>query len=329
MPPGSLLLSTRAPIGYVAEVSNRTAFNQGCRGLVPTVPVNVRYFRYQLSSLTERLNAWGQGSTFVELSSDALATFPLVVPSPAIQQTIADYLDRETSRIDVLIAAKRRMAKLLEERLAIYRRQLLMSPDHVLQPLKRTWRVVDCKHRTPTYVDQGYPVISPGDATPGRLEVSRAHRFVSEADYRDLTSAGRQPRKGDVIYSRNASIGIAAFVDTDKPVCMGQDVCLISSDHASQLFLTYFLNSLGLDQLEEQKVGSTFSRVNIAQILELIVPTPNPGDQRRIAQQLDEGTMSQQAVASRLETQIMLLRERRQALITAAVTGQLDIPEAA
>jgi len=105
---------------------------------------------------------------------------------------------------------------------------------------------------------------------------------------------------------------------------MGQDVCLISSEHASQLYLTYFLNSLGLDQLEEQKLGSTFSRVNIAQILDLIVPTPSPDEQRRIAQHLDETTALYRTLVSNIETQVVLLREKAQALVTAAVTGQVE-----
>lgn len=290
------------------------------------------YFRHLLKSdvLVSRLDNIAQGIRQGRtIAVEDFNELRLPVPPAGAQRAIADYLDRETARIDALLAAKQRMVRLLDERLAIYIRHVLVSGDQPWLPLKRTWRVVDCKHRTPSYVDHGYPVISPGDATPGRLDLSRAHRFVDESEYRDLAGGDRKPKAGDIIYSRNASIGIAAFVDTEAPFCMGQDVCLISSDQASQLFLTYFLNTLGIDQLEAQKIGSTFSRVNISQILELIVPTPPPDDQRRIAQQLDETASSHRAVVGPLESQIALLQERRQSLITAAVTGQPDIPQAA
>lgn len=79
VPAGSLIVSTRAPIGYIAETTATTAFNQGCRGLVPVVELDTRYFRYQLGAITDRLTAAGQGSTFVELSSDALAATEVVV----------------------------------------------------------------------------------------------------------------------------------------------------------------------------------------------------------------------------------------------------------
>ena len=80
VPAGSLIVSTRAPIGYVAETTTPMALNQGCRGLVPRTELDVRFFRYQLLVSEGQLQARGQGSTFVELSTDALACFPLMVP---------------------------------------------------------------------------------------------------------------------------------------------------------------------------------------------------------------------------------------------------------
>jgi len=66
---------------------------------------------------------------------------------------------------------------------------------------------------------------------------------VDEGDYLDLTDGGWGPRRGDIIYSRNASIGIAAYVDTDRLSCMGQDVCLVTSEDQGRLYLSYVLNS--------------------------------------------------------------------------------------
>ncbi len=91
------MLSTRAPIGYVAETTSEMAFNQGRRGLVPKTRFDVRYFRYQFVSLSSKLISEGQGSTFVELSGDSLAAVPLHVPPVGQQSAIADYLDAETA----------------------------------------------------------------------------------------------------------------------------------------------------------------------------------------------------------------------------------------
>jgi type I restriction enzyme, S subunit len=256
-----------------------------------------------------------------------LRDFPIFVEG-AEQRAIADFLDAETSRIDTLIAKKRRMMSLLVRCRDAAIRSALFGEWPVV-PLKRRWQVVDCKHRTPAYVDNGYPVVSPGDATPGTLDLSRCHRFVGEADFMDLTEGGRRPARGDIVYSRNASIGIAAFVDTDVPFCMGQDVCLITSDRQDQRFLTYALNTLGVDQLEVEKVGSTFSRINVAQIVEMLIPCPDVDKQRTIADVLDRVSERFAKLERKLARQIELVHEHRQALITAAVGGQLEIPRAA
>jgi type I restriction enzyme, S subunit len=245
---------------------------------------------------------------------------PVLLPPLAEQRAIAEYLDAETRRTDALIAKKQKLIRLLDERWGQYvRRELRASGRPV--PLKRGWTVMDCKHRTPAYQPSGYPVVSPGDATPGRLDLSRCHRFVAWDDFADLTGGGRRPYRGDVIYSRNASIGIASYVDSDEPFCMGQDVCLITSKVNDGLFLAYALNSLGVDQLEKLKLGSTFSRVNISQILELEVPLPAPEAQHRVTARIDDRKRRHELTVGKLARQIDLISERRAALIFAAVTG--------
>lgn len=96
VPANSLLVSTRAPIGYVARVEHPTAFNQGCRGLVPRAEANLRFFTYQLVAQRSLLEAHGQGSTFAELTGDSLMALPLGTPPLKEQGALADYLDAET-----------------------------------------------------------------------------------------------------------------------------------------------------------------------------------------------------------------------------------------
>lgn len=266
------------------------------------------------------------GVNIFHLGSERVGELPAAFPSLAAQQAIADFLDVETARIDGIVSKRERQIELGELRtdVAVKERLSKVGP---LTPLRRTWRVIDCKHRTPTYVANGYPVVSPGDVTPGVLDLRRCHRYVDRPDFDALTE-GRSPRRGDIIYSRNASIGIAAYVDTDEQFTMGQDVCLITSPSQSQRYLTHVLNTLGLDQLEQQKIGSTFSRVNISQILDLLVPLPTRDDQIQIASQIDSIRVASGKMTDARGRQVALLRERRQALITAAVTGEIDVSTA-
>ena len=332
---GDVLVTKDGTIGKVAlvpEVHAKATLNSGVFRVTPVPSIlDSRFLFWVLESKLFRhfVGLLGAGSTISHLYQRDFIDFEVPAPSLVAQRAIADYLDTETARIDALIEKKQRMIKLLDQRLSMYIRSRVSSLDCPVLPLKRAWQVVDCKHRTPDYLEEGYPVVSPGEATPGRLELSRAHRFVSEADYQDLASPPRRPSRGDIIYSRNASIGIASYVDTDEPFCMGQDVCLITSTDQNQLYLAYVLNTLGVDQLEEQKIGSTFSRVNITQIVELAIPTPNVAAQAEIAHELDEKSEKHAVVAKKLTHQVALLQERRQALITAAVTGEFEIKGAA
>ncbi len=116
-----------------------------------------------------------------DLPWDEFACIKVGIPELAVQRAVADFLDAETARIDALIEKKQRMVELLRVRFDAFTRLLIASLDSPSVPLKRYWSVVDCKHRTPDYVADGIPVVSPGDATPGRLDLSRCHRFVSAA----------------------------------------------------------------------------------------------------------------------------------------------------
>ncbi len=327
--PGDILMSVRAPVGALNMADKRVGVGRGLCAIRPRPQTDRRFLWWAMHARRSRLIASAVGSTYDAVTADMVGALRIPAPPLSEQRAIADYLDTETTRIDALIVKKRRMCVLVVERAAAEIRHRLLSAAAPWLPLKRRWQVVDCKHRTPSYRDEGYPVVSPGDATPGRLDLTRAHRFVDEADFRDLAAPPRRPKRGDIIYSRNASIGIASYVDTDQQFCMGQDVCLITSTDQNQLFLSYALNTVGVDQLEEAKIGSTFSRVNIAQILEVSVPCPEPAVQAEMAVEFDQVAARIDVTVRKLTRQVELLVEHRQALITAAVTGELTVPGAA
>lgn len=336
--PGDIVLNRmRAFQGAVGIARRRGIVSPDYTVLQASSGADPRYFHHLLRShlfvgeMVLRLRGIGSTDTgsvrTPRINWEDLGDIDVTAPPLAEQRAIADYLDAETARIDALIAKKQQLIHLLEERCGQWIRDAFVRFSPWV-PLKRGWSVTDCQHRTPEYEPAGYPVVSPGDTTPGRLSLDRCHRFVGESDFISLTSGGRLPKRGDVVYSRNASIGIASFVDTTTPFCMGQDVCLISSERNSGLLLSYALNSIGVDQLAELKLGSTFSRVNIGQIVELRVPLPSVQEQEELAARFDERKEHHDRTVAHLTRQIGLLAERRQALITAAVTGEFAVPGA-
>ena len=269
-------------------------------------------------------------------------------PPLAAQHVIAAFLDRETARIDALVAAKRRLIALLhEKRAALIARAVTrgLDPDVPTKDsgvawlgrvpahwevgyLRRFASVTDCKHYTVSFADDGLPVASVSELSGNRFSLKAAKR-TTLAEYNFLR-AGRVPRRGDLLYCRNASVGLVGYIDTDEPFALGQDVCLIDAQGLDGRYLYYQLVSRAVTaQLESKMVGSTFNRINVADIKEFAITWPPPVEQAVIAQYLEEATAHlarQELLACQT---IDRLIEYRSTLITSAVTGRIDVRAAA
>jgi len=115
VPIGSLVLSTRAPIGYLAISGVELCTNQGCKCLVLRNSDHIQFFYYLLFGARLELELWGEGTTFQELAKGKLETIYFPVPPLSEQQAIAQFLDQETTKIDTLVAKTQTSIKKLKE----------------------------------------------------------------------------------------------------------------------------------------------------------------------------------------------------------------------
>lgn len=115
VPRGSIVLSTRAPIGHLAIAGVNLCTNQGCRSLVFRKNHDQHFFYYQLFVVRSELELWGKGSTFKELSKSNLESILLVDPPLDEQLAITSFLNQETSKIDALISKVREGIELSKE----------------------------------------------------------------------------------------------------------------------------------------------------------------------------------------------------------------------
>lgn len=333
VPAGSLIVSTRAPIGYVGETTIPMAFNQGCRGLVPRTELDVRFFRYQLLASAERLQARGQGSTFLELSTDGLASFPLVVPPVEHQRAIADYLDAETARIDSIVSARSRQVALMRERADVAITERLHAGGTPLVPLGRVVDLVaGFSFQSEDFLPDGGPIrllrgINVDVGSTRWDETLWVGQDVAQATSR----FGLAP--GDVVMGMDrpvisTGVRVAQVTSADLPAMLVQRVArLRARTRVSQDYLYLALRAPGLAaHFEPMFTGVSVPHVSPSQILTYEIPVPAPAAQAEIVgsiRAIDDHARTCEA-ATRL--QVDLLLERRQALITAAVTGQLEIP---
>ena len=120
-PPGSIALSTRAPIGHLGLLKTEACVNQGCRLLTPMGKINSEFLYLALLAAKEELNSLGQGSTFTELSRGKLAGFKLLVPPSDEQAKIVEHVDGVTHRCESHLSKCHRQIELIKE----YRTRLI------------------------------------------------------------------------------------------------------------------------------------------------------------------------------------------------------------
>lgn len=316
---------------------------------------------FQAGGIQDHFYSNATGVTRFGLSRSDIGTCPIPLPPLDVQRAIAAHLDRETAKIDTLIAKKRELiAKLKEQRSALISRTVTCGlppeaakavgldpnppikdsgvewfgrvPEHwQISCLKRNWNVLDCKHLTAEYVDDGFPLASIREVQSRFVDLTNAKRTTSDF-YFQLIEGGREPRPHDLIFSRNATVGEVAQVREDQgKFALGQDVCLIRKKYASHSsdFLQIVLGSDACrSQLENVMVGSTFKRVNVEDIKALWIPVPPVHEQLAVANFLLSQLRKVDGLVATVETAITRLTVYRAALITAAVTGQLVIASA-
>ena len=342
VPTGSILLSTRAPIGSVALAGAPICTNQGCKSLIPSVDAYSRFYAYTLLACTVPLQLRGKGTTFLELSGEELGAFPLVLPPLAEQRAIAAFLDRETKKIDELVAAQERLIELLKEK-----RQAVIShavtkgldPAAPMKPSGVEWlgdvpahwevrRLRGLFRQTKRQDQDAKPVLSVYRDLGVVLKDSRDDNNNKTPE--DL-SLYQLVQPGDLVVNKmkawQGSLGISSIEGITSP-----DYAVFVSRHTEEdAFLHLLLRSAAMvSQYLRISNGIRLDqwRLETDLFLNMEVFLPSPDEQRSIAENLGVKLRQVDELVAQAESAIALLTERRSALISAAVTGQVDVRNA-
>lgn len=334
VPAGSVILSIRAPIGYAARTSGTAAFNQGCRALVPNEDNDARFLCYALIAAGPELESIGRGTTFVELSATQMAAFEIPVWSIDQQRAIADYLDRETAQIDTLVAEQERLIALLRERRHAIVSKLLHAAPH--------WAESRIKNIAETtlgkMLDAGRDVREGDELKPYvRAADVLANGTVNLNDLNQMPFSSEEASRldlcaGDVLLIEGgATVGRPGMLATGAPgVSFQKTVNRVRTLDAEPRFVYWQLKHLYDTGYYDTYYGSvSFAHLTAEKLREVRISLPSRDEQVRIAVTLDQRSARIDELITETERFIALSRERRTALITAAVTGQIDVREGA
>ncbi|MDF9828598.1 type I restriction enzyme S subunit [Ereboglobus sp. PH5-5] len=339
-PAGSIILSTRAPIGSLAIAGIPMSTNQGCKTLVPRADSNSKFFAYLLSISTKELNIRGKGTTFLELSADELGSFGIPFPPLPEQTQIAEFLDRETGKIDALVAEQRRLMELLKEKRQAVISQAVtrgLNPQAPLKPsgipwlgdVPAHWEVKALKHLAtlttgitpPTedrdnYADdEGFPWIRPEDLDESG-KPTHASKFLTEKGWGYV----RHIKPFSTLICCIGTIGKLGF--TDCSVSTNQQITAAEFQQCSRYF--YYALQSAKTELEVTSTGNVLRILNTERLGNIRFAAPPRKEADEIAGVLDTATAKFGALIAEAQCAIDLLQERRTALISAAVTGQID-----
>lgn len=310
------------------------------------------YFQSSIFKQDGEASMTGAGG-LKRVSPDVLRQHHLPYPSQDIQCLIANYLDRETARIDGLIAEKERMLALLEEkRTALISRVVTrgLDPNAPLKPSGQEWvgeipvhwemqpikyLAVVGNGSTPSvenadyWDDEGYPWLNSSvvNASP----VTTASRFVTDTALQECHLPKIQPPAVLVgITGQGKTRGMASVLGVEATINQHLAYIKPRSPKLDTEYLCYLLgHAYNFLRSDSDGAGSTKGAITCEQLANMKIPLPSSNEQIDICTRIKQSLKVSKPLRSHIQRSLDLLIERRSALITAAVTGQIRLEEVA
>ncbi len=355
--PGDTLVSTVRT--YLKAVWTPTLFERdliastGFAVLTPNSDSVADYLGYfcQSDPFTDAVSAESVGIAYPAITEAMLGFVPICVPPLPEQRAIADFLDRQTSRIGRLVRKKERLIELLNEKRASLISHAVTRGLNTDVPMRNSgvewlgeipahWDVIALRHLavkfgsgiTPrggatAYETNGIPFLRSQNVHFDGLRLAGVARIPRRLH---ATMRGTHVKPGDVLLNiTGASIGRVCAVPNDLTEAnVNQHVCIIRPrrEHVRPHFLAAFLSTSGMQEtIALEQVGASRQGLTLDAIRSFKLFVPPLAEQRAIADFLDHETRQIDALVTKTLDVIKQLREYRTSVISAAVTGRIDV----
>jgi type I restriction enzyme S subunit len=286
-----------------------------------------------------------QGSTRKRISRKNLGFIKVLNPCYEEQIQIANFLDRETAKLDGLISKKQRLIELLKEKRQALITQAVtkgLDPNAKMKDsgiewigeIPEKWKITKIKNvfkiigsgATPRSTNDEYfegdiPWLNTGDLNDGLVEVTSNH--ISMNAKRSTSALKMYPSNSLIIAMYGATIGklgITNFETTTNQAC-----CIMSYPIDAELMFLYYWLLVSRKEIINKAQGGTQPNISQQTIKSLTVILPSIEEQVFILEKLEFETIRIHKLIEKLHSQITKIQEYRQAVITAAVTGKIDV----
>ena len=292
LPTGTVLLSSRAPIGKVCITKKPMYCNQGFKNIVCKEILYNEFVYYYLKNNIDYLQSLGTGATFKEISKKVVEKIVIPVPPLSEQEHIVSELDLLSSIIE------KKKAQLKEYDLLAQSIFYDMFGDPVEN--EKGWevmkmeelcdKIVDCPHSTPKkveYITQ-YPCIRTSELKGGTVQWETM-QYLDESEYIKRISR-LKPIAGDIVFGREGSIGDAVILPEGYNFSLGQRTMLlrVESSIVSNVYIHRVIQSEWVKrQIDAVNVSSTVAHVNIKDFKQFNIPLPPLSLQHSFAEKIE------------------------------------------
>lgn len=350
-PAGSLAMAMYgATIGRLGILGIHATTNQACCVLYGEKSLNIRFSYYWLLAFKpEIIELYAVGGGQPNINQEVVASLRIPAPTIDEQSAIAAMLDRETARIDALISKKTRFIELLKEKRSALithavtkgldpRVKMKDSGVEWIGQVPEGWGLIRLGMvgslvkanggNKQDDADTGVPCIRYGDIyTTYDLQIHNIKKFIKPDAEQDYTSI----HYGDILFAASGEtfeeIGKSVVNLSQSNVYCGGDIIILRPEQKfNPVFLAYATGSSSA-QAQKSIMGKGFTVIHIYgdQLRNVVIALPSKQEQKFIADRIDRETARIDLLTEKTQHSIDLLKERRSAFISAAVTGQIDL----
>jgi type I restriction enzyme, S subunit len=333
-----------ANCGSVRQVNGKFFASEHAVVATHNSGVDNEWLYYLLESMN--LNQYSISAAQPGLAVSTIKNLEVNIPSYDLQIVIRKYIDKKTKIFETIIKQKENLIELLEQqRQSIITESVTKGlntnlkmkdsgvewigeiPEHWKTSLLKHYldKLTDGSHFSPEIMDVGYPYITVKDLKNGYIDTNNALK-ISEEDYKTLVKNGCQPNLGDLLLSKDGTIGKVAIVKENNFVILSSLAILRPNKKINPNYLAFWLDSLvNKNQMESFLAGAALRRLTLQTIKKLLFVFPHYNEQLEIVDYLKSRLSPLDESILLVSKQIEKIKEYRQSLIYEAVTGKIDV----
>lgn len=296
-PAGTVILSSRAPIGKTAIAGCEMFCNQGFKNLICSDQINNRYLYWFLACNTDYLNSLGRGATFKEISKGIVEDIEIPLPSISKQVEIAEKFEKVS---DLIALRKEQLAK-LDQLVNSRFVELFGHKGYPEDSLLNLCNVIDYRGKTPEKVENGLPFITAKNVRMHQMNLE-PREYISKETYDKVMVRGF-PKEGDVVFTTEAPLGnVCRIPHFDTEFYIGQRIVTLQTEKLEPVYLEYALSS---DDFKTKYMGkssgSTVTGIRVRLLEQLTIPVPPMELQEQFATFVEQTQKSKLAIQQSLD----------------------------